>query len=66
MDKKHKTFMLALDHDDPEKEREFEIEFQLSLTDFERYEIMDQLVKDGLEFVQNNGYTNTPSIIARS
>lgn len=58
--------MLALENDDPEKERSFELEFQLSLTDQERYEIMDQLVKDGLEFVERNGYTDTPAIIARS
>lgn len=58
--------MLALDHDDPEKEREFEIEFQMSLSEHERYEIMDQLVKDGLEFVERNEYTNTPAIAARS
>jgi hypothetical protein len=66
MEPKRKTFMLTLDHDDPEKERLFEIEFQMSLTDHERYEIMDQLVKDGLEFVERNGYTNTPAIVARS
>lgn len=66
MKRKKKIYMLALDKDDPKKEREFEIEFQLSLTDKQRYEIMDRLVKEGLEFIKRNGYKNTPSIITRT
>ena len=64
--KKRKTYMLSLEKDDPKKEMEFEIEFQLSLTEKQRYEIMDRLVKEGLEFVRRNGYKNTPAIAARS
>jgi hypothetical protein len=64
--KKRKTFILVLDKDDPEKELEFELDFQLSLTAAERYEMMDRLVKDGLEFIQRNGYKNTPAIVTRS
>ncbi len=63
--KKHKVHMLILDGDDPEKELDFEIEFQLSLTPAERYEIMDKLVRDGLEFVRKRGYKKTPAIVAR-
>jgi hypothetical protein len=63
--KKHKTHILILDGDDPEKELDFEIEFQLSLTPAERYEIMDKLVRDGLEFVKKPGYKKTPAIVAR-
>ena len=64
--KKRRTMILVLGKDDPEKELEFEIDFQLSLTPAERYEIMDRLVKDGLEIIKRNGYKKTPSFIARS
>lgn len=58
--------MLVLENDDPKKELEFEIEFQFSLTEQQRYEIMDQLVQDGLEFIKRHGYKNTPAIVART
>jgi len=64
--KKRKTYILVLDGDDPERELEFELDFQLSLSAAERYEMMDRLVNDGLEFIQRNGYKNTPAILARS
>lgn len=63
--KKHKTHILILDDDDPEREMAFEIEFQLSLTSGERYEIMDSLVRDALELASRHGYQNTPAIVAR-
>jgi len=64
--KKHKTHILILDDDDPEREIKFEINFQLSLTPAERYEIMDSLVRDVLEMKSRHGYKNTPAIVARS
>jgi hypothetical protein len=64
--KKRKTLILILDKDNPEKELDFEIEFQLSLTAAQRYEMMDRLVKNGLGFVKQNGYQNSPPIITRS
>ncbi len=63
--RKHKTFILAVDGDDPEKELEFELEFQMSLTPVERYEIMNQLVKDGLALIQERGYKNDTSVVIR-
>jgi hypothetical protein len=63
---KRRTFILVLDKDDPEKELEFELDFQASLTAAERYEIMDRLAKDGLEFVKRNGYKSTPAFVAQS
>ena len=63
--KKNKTMILILDRDDPQKELEFEIKFELSLTEAERYEAMDRLVKDGLELIGRNGYSKTPAIITR-
>ena len=61
-----KTHILILDKDDPKKELEFEVRFQLSLSAKQRYEIMDRLVKDGLEMVKKRGYTTTPAIVTRS
>jgi hypothetical protein len=60
------THILLLENDDPYEELNFEIDFQLSLTPSQRYEIMDQLVKDGLEFEHKRGYKNTPKIVTRS
>jgi hypothetical protein len=61
-----KTHILVLDHDDPERELEFEIEFQLSLTERQRYEIMDRLVGDGLARLRERGRKTTPKISVRS
>lgn len=64
--RKHKTHILILDKDDPEKELDFEVEFQLSLTAAERYEIMDRLVRDGLTLMKRNGHQDTSPIAIRS
>jgi hypothetical protein len=63
--KKHKIFILALEKDDPEKELEFELDFQMSLTARQRYEIMDRLVKDGMEFMKRDGHKISTSIVTR-
>jgi hypothetical protein len=55
-----------LDKDDPKKELEFEVQFQLSLSMKQRYEIMDRLVQDGLEIMKKHGYKPTPTIFTRS
>jgi hypothetical protein len=60
-----KTHILILDKDDPKKELEFEVKYQLSLSAKERYEIMDRLVKDGLELIKKRGYNPNPKIITR-
>lgn len=60
-----KTHILILDRDDPKKELEFEVKYQLSLSAKERYEIMDRLVKDGLELIKKRGYNPNPKIITR-
>ena len=62
---KKRARILILDHDDPRKELEFEIEFQLSLSPVERYEAMHQLVEAGLELIGRNGYSKTPAIVTR-
>jgi hypothetical protein len=63
---KNKTAILILDGDDPGRELEFEIEFQLSLTVEERYEAMERLVETGLELIGRNGYSKTPAVVTRS
>ena len=64
--KKGSTHILLLDRDDPEKELEFEIGFQLSLTERQRYEIMDGLVRDGLARLREHGHKTAPKISVRS
>lgn len=63
--RKRKTYVLILDKDDPKKELEFEISFQLSLTVRERYAIMERLVREGVKIIKKNGYKNTPAIVTR-
>ncbi len=66
MPKKRKTHILILDEDDPQRELEFEIRFQLSLTEEERYDAMDRLIKDWQELVAQHGYSKTPPIATRT
>ena len=63
--RKGKTHILILDKDNPKKELEFEVQFQLSLSMKQRYEIMDRLVKDGLGRMKRHGYKPTPAIFTR-
>ena len=66
MKRKQKTYMLALDHDDPEKELEFEVAFQLTMTTKQHYARMKKLVKQTTRVVKNNDYPKTPTIVSRS
>lgn len=61
-----KTHILILDEDDPQKELEFEVKFQLSLSESERYEAMYRLCKDGLKMLKTYGYSKTPKIVIRT
>ena len=58
--------VLILDGHDPEKELDFEIDFQLSLSPEQRYRNMKRLVRAGLRILKRNGYQTSPAIIARS
>ena len=64
--KKHKTFILALDRDDPEKELEFELEFQTSLTTQERFKMMFDRSKEVAEMMRRNGYSKSAKIVKRA
>jgi len=63
---KRKTKILQLEKDDPAKEMEFEIEFNLSLTEKQRYRIMLHLLKQTIEHVKKNEYQKSPAIFCRS
>ncbi len=64
--KKRKTHILVIDNDDPKKELEFEIQFQLSLTEKQRYKRMMKLFKQTMDMVKKNDYPKTPAIISRA
>jgi hypothetical protein len=61
-----KTHILILDKDDPKKELEFEVQFQLSLSMKQRYEIMDRLVKNGLKLIEKRGPIKGPMIVIQT
>lgn len=64
--KRKNTYILQLEKDDPKKELEFEIAFNLTLTEKQRYKIFMRLLKQTIKFVKEHDYPKTPSIISRS
>ena len=62
---KRKVKILSLEKDDPKKELEFEVAFQLSLTEKQRYERMMKLFKLATRNVKRHDYLKTPAIISR-
>ena len=64
--KKKKTYILSLEKDDPGKELEFEIIFQLSLTSSQRYKRMVNMFKQNKESINKNERQKTPAIISRA
>lgn len=62
---KHKTHILQLDKDDPKKEMEFEIRFQLSLTKKQRYKRMMKLFKQAKDMRTKYDHPKAPAIISR-
>ncbi|GIK59368.1 MAG: hypothetical protein HND39_05995 [Ignavibacteriota bacterium] len=64
--KRRKIYILQLDKDDPKRELEFEVAFNLSLTEKQRYKRMMMLIKRTMETVKKYDYPKTPSIIKRS
>jgi hypothetical protein len=63
--KKKKTYILSLEKDDPKKELEFEVAFQLSLTSSQRYKRMIKIFKKNLDFINKNERQKTSEIISR-
>lgn len=64
--KKHKTFMLILEKDDPEKELDFELDFQASLTTQERFKMMFVRSAEVAEMMKRNGRRKSPQIVKRA
>lgn len=64
--KKKKTYILSLEKDDPKKELEFEITFQLSLTSSQRYKRMVKMFKQNMDSISKNERQKTPAIISRA
>lgn len=64
--KKRKTYILCLDHDDPEKELDFEVRFQLTLTTAERFKRMWTRSRQVAAMMAAYGHKKTPGITQRS
>jgi hypothetical protein len=64
--KRKKTHILSVENNDTQKEIEFEIAFQLSLTVEQRYKRMKKLHSKTMEFVKKNDYPKTPFIVSRA
>jgi len=64
--KKKNTFILSLEKDDPKKELEFEVTFQLSLTSSQRYKRMIKMFKQNTDSINKNERQKTPAIISRA
>lgn len=59
--------ILKLSKDDPKKELEFELRFQLSLTTQQRFEMMwGEDAISWLKFAREHEHTKTPLIIKRT
>jgi hypothetical protein len=64
--KKKKTYILSIKNDDPKKELEFEVAFQLSLSPSQRYKRMIKMFKQNTALVNKNERKKTPAIISRA
>jgi hypothetical protein len=64
--KRHKTHILVLEKDDPEKELEFELDFQGSLTVAERFRMMFEHSREAAKRVKRDGRRKTASVLKRS
>ena len=58
--------ILKLDHDDPERELEFELEYQRSLTTEQRFEMMLMWMKYLNEMLEKYGHRKPFEIIKRT
>ncbi len=60
-----KTRILVLDKHDPEREFEFELDWLMSLTSKQRYEMMLRLSTDALKRMIHDGYLKPVEIVER-
>lgn len=57
--------VLVLDHDDEEKELEFELAFLRSLTTQQRFELMFQRSREMAEVLLRHGYRKPSEVVER-
>ena len=58
--------ILVLDHDDEEKELEFELAFLRSLTTQQRFDLMFQRSREMAEVLLRHGYRKPSEVVERS
>ena len=58
--------ILKLDHDDPERELEFEVRYLLSLTYEQRVALMEEASRRLRAQLEQYGHRKTPEIIKRT
>jgi hypothetical protein len=58
--------VLVLDHDDEEKELEFELAFLRSLTAQQRFDLMFQRSREMAEILLRHGYRKSFEVVERS
>jgi len=66
MAKRHKTYILKVKGNSAKKELQFEINFQLSLSTQERFEMMFKRSNQIKEILIRNGYRRPVEIIKRT
>ena len=64
--KRGKQSLLSLENDDSEFEDMYEIDFMLSMTPVQRYNIMSRLVRQGKRMLGKNDLKKTPSLFTRT
>jgi len=64
--KKYKTFTLALDKEDPERELEFELDFQASLSVQDRFTMMFRRSREIMEALIRHGHRKPVEITKRT
>lgn len=64
--KKRKTWILKLDRDDPEKEIDFEIRYQMTLTTEEHFKRMISRSSQIAKMMAAHGHKKTPGMFQRT
>lgn len=58
--------ILKLDKDDPQREIDFELDYLISLTTRQRFEMMIQKSREMVQLLRRNGHRKTTEIIKRT
>lgn len=64
--RKKKTWILCLEKDDPEKELDFEVRWQLSLSRKERFDMMFERSRQVRGMLRRHGHSTPPTIVKRT